>query len=55
MTGVDLLVLFLLAVAILDKLADLDHECWRTGCRECADAHAEQVAHPGAGPRMPGR
>jgi hypothetical protein len=38
MVGADLLVLFLLAVAILDKLADMDHECWRTGCSECAAA-----------------
>ncbi|HEY7522313.1 MAG TPA: hypothetical protein VH720_01475 [Candidatus Limnocylindrales bacterium] len=42
MSGLDILVLFLLAVAILDKLIDLDHECWRPGCHECEATRSQQ-------------
>jgi hypothetical protein len=42
MTPLDTLVLVLLAVAILDKFLDLDHECWRADCRECQAERARQ-------------
>jgi hypothetical protein len=42
MTPIDWLILVVLAVALLDKLFDLDHECWRTGCAECEAARVRQ-------------
>jgi hypothetical protein len=44
MTALETFLLIVLAVALWDKLLDLDHECWRDGCAECQSVRVRERA-----------